>query len=197
MSLTAAPAKPLTVADANRPGMPAGVVARLDLGVPVGDAIPGARDLVEKFTKLIDADGKPKTDEEKKAVRTVLSDLSGLIQGRQATVRVEGPLPAAAGDPERIVQLLTNLVSNGLKYNANELPEVVIGSTGAREDGFLTFFVWLAYRENSLAARLLWLIAILLLGNIAMASYVLLIVWRLPPEAPASRVLLRPTARGA
>jgi len=63
--------------------------------------------------------------------------------------------------------------------------------------GFLTFFVWLAYRETSLLARLLWLIAILLLGNIAMASYVLLIVWRLPPEAPASRVLLRPTARGA
>ena len=63
--------------------------------------------------------------------------------------------------------------------------------------GFLTFFVWLAYRETSLLARLLWLIAILLLGNIAMASYVLLVVWRLPPNAPVSRVLLRPTARGA
>jgi hypothetical protein len=46
-------------------------------------------------------------------------------------------------------------------------------------------------------ARLLWLIAILLLGNIAMASYVLLIVWRLPPDAPVSRVLLRPITPGA
>jgi hypothetical protein len=63
--------------------------------------------------------------------------------------------------------------------------------------GFLTFYVWLAYRESSLLARLLWLIAILLLGNIAMASYVLLIVWRLPADAPVSRVLLRPAARSA
>ena len=63
--------------------------------------------------------------------------------------------------------------------------------------GFLTFYVWLAYRETSLLARLLWLIAILALGNIAMASYMLLIVWRLPADAPVSRVLLRPTPRDA
>ena len=64
--------------------------------------------------------------------------------------------------------------------------------------GFLTFFVWLAVSRN-LAGRAAaaWLIWILLLGNIAMASYVLLIVWRLPPDAPVSRVLLRPAARGA
>jgi hypothetical protein len=58
--------------------------------------------------------------------------------------------------------------------------------------GFLTFYTWLAYRERSLTARLLWLVAILALGNIAMSTYVLLIVWRLPPDAPLARVLLRP-----
>lgn len=63
--------------------------------------------------------------------------------------------------------------------------------------GFLTFYVWLAYRESSWRARLLWLVAILALGNIAMSSYVLLIVWRLPPAAPIARVLLRPGSRGA
>lgn len=63
--------------------------------------------------------------------------------------------------------------------------------------GFLTFYVWLAWRETSWRARVLWLLAILALGNIAMSSYVLLIVWRLPPDAPLSRVLLRSSVRGA
>lgn len=63
--------------------------------------------------------------------------------------------------------------------------------------GFLTFYVWLAWRETSWRARVLWLLAILALGNIAMSSYVLLIVWRLPPDAPLSRVLLRPSVHGA
>ena len=61
--------------------------------------------------------------------------------------------------------------------------------------GFLTFYLWLAYRETSWRARILWLLAILALGNIAMSSYLLLLVWRLPPDAPLARVLLRPSAR--
>jgi hypothetical protein len=57
--------------------------------------------------------------------------------------------------------------------------------------GFLTFYTWLAYKETSPAARFFWLIAILLLGNLAMASYVLSVVCRLPPDAPMTAVLLR------
>ena len=34
-----------------------------------------------------------------------------------------------AGDSERVIQLLTNLVINGLKYNTNPLPEVVFGAS--------------------------------------------------------------------
>ena len=61
--------------------------------------------------------------------------------------------------------------------------------------GFLTFYLWLAYKERSLAARVLWLVAILCLGNIAMASYVLSLVFRLPPDAPFEAVLLRRSAQ--
>jgi len=61
-------------------------------------------------------------------LETVMSDLHDLIQRHQASIRVEEPLPAVEGDPERIVQLLSNLVSNGLKYNKNPRPEVIIGS---------------------------------------------------------------------
>jgi PAS domain S-box-containing protein len=61
-------------------------------------------------------------------IATVFGDLQDLIQRTHAAVRVDGPLPPVHGDPERIGQLLTNLVSNGLKYNKNSKPEVVIGT---------------------------------------------------------------------
>jgi len=48
-----------------------------------------------------------------------------------------------------------------------------------------------AYRETSWPPRAGWLIAILLLGNMAMAVYVLIILFRLPADAPMKRVLLR------
>jgi hypothetical protein len=56
---------------------------------------------------------------------------------------------------------------------------------------FLTFYLWLAYREPRWLARGLWLIAILALGNITMAAYMLLSLWRLPADAPIDRLLLR------
>jgi CheY-like chemotaxis protein len=40
----------------------------------------------------------------------------------------EVALPAVLGDPDRVLQLLSNLVANGLKYNASEQPEVVVGT---------------------------------------------------------------------
>jgi signal transduction histidine kinase len=36
-------------------------------------------------------------------------------------------LPNVIGDPQRIAQLLSNLITNGLKYNQNPRPEVVVG----------------------------------------------------------------------
>jgi hypothetical protein len=60
--------------------------------------------------------------------------------------------------------------------------------------GFLTFYLWVAYRENSWLARALWLVAILALGNIAMSGYMLIALWRLPPGAPIDRLLLRQQA---
>ncbi len=57
--------------------------------------------------------------------------------------------------------------------------------------GFLTFYIWLAYKETSIAARIVWLIAILLLGNIAMSCYMLWTLFRLPTNATMEQVLLR------
>ena len=57
--------------------------------------------------------------------------------------------------------------------------------------GFLTFYVWVWVRESSILARLGWLVAILLLGNIAMSVYVLLALARLPANATFSDFLTR------
>jgi hypothetical protein len=61
--------------------------------------------------------------------------------------------------------------------------------------GFLTFYAWVFYRESRLGPRLAWLAGILLLGNIAMASYVLLQLSRLRDDEPVTHLLLRPTDR--
>ncbi len=57
--------------------------------------------------------------------------------------------------------------------------------------GFLTFYVWLAYKETATLARVLWLVVILLLGNIAMAIYLLRELFRLPTTATMEDLLLR------
>jgi hypothetical protein len=55
--------------------------------------------------------------------------------------------------------------------------------------GFLTFYVWVAYKERGWLPKLLWFIAIMALGNMAMACYVLLQLVRLRPDQPASAIL--------
>lgn len=57
--------------------------------------------------------------------------------------------------------------------------------------GFLTFFAWVFYKEATAVARAGWFVAIMLLGNIAMAVYVLWQLARLPAGAPLSKLLLR------
>jgi len=55
--------------------------------------------------------------------------------------------------------------------------------------GFLTFFVWVAYKQVTTASRIIWLTAILLLGNIAMAAYCLNELFRASPERPLTDIL--------
>ena len=55
--------------------------------------------------------------------------------------------------------------------------------------GFITFFVWVAYRERGAGIKILWLILILALGNIAMSLYVLLQLFHLKPDEPLSSLL--------
>ena len=45
--------------------------------------------------------------------------------------------------------------------------------------GFLTFFVWVAYKELRLRRKLLWFALIMLLGNLAIPAYMLIELYKL------------------
>ena len=57
--------------------------------------------------------------------------------------------------------------------------------------GFLTFYVWVAWKEQRAVPRVGWFVAIMLLGNMAMSAYVLLQLARLHPDEPSSAILAR------
>ena len=44
---------------------------------------------------------------------------------------------------------------------------------------FIAFYVWVAWKEQSTAARILWFVAIILWGNLAMATYMLIELFRI------------------
>lgn len=56
--------------------------------------------------------------------------------------------------------------------------------------GFMTFYVWVHYKERRGVVRLLWFIAVMLLGNMAMSAYVLKELARLKPEDSLSQLLV-------
>jgi signal transduction histidine kinase len=58
-------------------------------------------------------------------VREVLETLAGPITDADADVQVE-PLPTVMGDPARLLQLLQNLLTNAIKFNAEGVPRVEI-----------------------------------------------------------------------
>ncbi len=60
--------------------------------------------------------------------------------------------------------------------------------------GFVTFYVWVFYKEPRALPRLGWFIAIMLAGNMAMSAYVLLQLAKLRADEPAEAILLRRNA---
>jgi len=57
--------------------------------------------------------------------------------------------------------------------------------------GFLTFFVWVAYKESASWSKVLWFVLIMTLGNIAMSAYVLIQLIRLDRTQGIETILLR------
>lgn len=86
----------------------------------------------------------------------------------------------------RLWFLLVLLVMVGLTFWASLHENVVAAFLRLAQDpwglatladayfAFFAFWFWVAWKEGCWPARLVWLVAILLLGNLAMAAYVLI-----------------------
>jgi PAS domain S-box-containing protein len=79
-------------------------------------------------------------------VEVVKADLAELIRTKRAVVRMSGPLPTVWGDRDRIGQLITNLVANGLKYNQSAHPWVEIGTLTQESGSWVTIY----FRDNGI-----------------------------------------------
>lgn len=55
---------------------------------------------------------------------------------------------------------------------------------------FLTFFVWVAWKEQRIAARVLWGIALALWGNFAIAAYLLRELFRIRSDADITEIFV-------
>jgi len=60
---------------------------------------------------------------------------------------------------------------------------------------FIAFYVWVAWKEQSLAARVLWFVSIILLGNLAIAAYMLDELFSVSAKEPAREALDKVFAR--
>lgn len=58
----------------------------------------------------------------------------------------------------------------------------------------LWFWLWIAYKEGCGRTRFVWLAAILLFGNLAMALYLLVQLAKLPPDPKPEDLLLSSAA---
>jgi hypothetical protein len=61
--------------------------------------------------------------------------------------------------------------------------------------GFLVVYLWIAYKEGTWGRRVLWFVLLMTLGNIAIAIYLLIQLFRLPASATPRDLLLRSTGR--
>jgi hypothetical protein len=66
-----------------------------------------------------------------------------------------------------------------------------IATLGDAYWGFVTFFVWVAYKQIAWPAKVAWFVAIILLGNIAMSVYCLRELFGVPAASPLAPVLTR------
>ncbi len=80
--------------------------------------------------------------------------------------------------------------TRGVFDNGHLLPDVWFQATLVDAYlGFLTFFVWVAWKERHLGRQLTWFVLIMTLGNMAMSAYVLWKLYRLPRGAGIAELL--------
>ena len=94
--------------------------------------------------------------------------------------------------PARLVTLAASLNRSVLQAGRGLWPDPWFVATLADAYiGFVIFYVWVAYKERTVPARILWFLFIMGLGNLAAAFYVLLQLRKLGPGESWEKLLLR------
>jgi len=88
------------------------------------------------------------------------------------------------------VSLHKSILASGNEFSWRSSPWAVATLFDAYF-GFLTFYVWVAYKERHWTGKAIWFLLIMGLGNIAMSIYVLIQLFKLRPEQPAFEILER------
>ena len=57
--------------------------------------------------------------------------------------------------------------------------------------GFLTIWLWIAHKERRPGARWIWFVLVMTLGNIAIAVYLLRLLFQADPANPIDRIVMR------
>jgi len=81
-------------------------------------------DTLESYT-LLDADVSLETLELGDVARSAAANLSAIIAERKAELTI-GDLPRVKGHASQLIQVFQNLISNGIKYNQNGLPRIIV-----------------------------------------------------------------------
>jgi PAS domain S-box-containing protein len=90
------------------------------------------------YSRAGTADYTHETVDCSKVLHETLTTLHASLRDTGATVNA-GPLPTVQGDPTQLFQLFQNLISNAIKFAADEPPRIQI--TAEREDGCWRFMV--------------------------------------------------------
>jgi hypothetical protein len=91
--------------------------------------------LIDTLQKYTLADGTVKMEEVKmeEALQASLANLREMIETKNAVVTAD-KLPAVLGNPPQLIQLLQNLIANGIKYCDKPNPTIQISAAACIEE---------------------------------------------------------------
>ncbi|MBI2078044.1 MAG: PAS domain S-box protein [Euryarchaeota archaeon] len=84
------------------------------------------------------------TVDPKRLLRDVRDSLDAMIRERGSEVIITEPLPLVYAQPQRIIEVFSNLITNGLKFNESAKPRIEVSAS--EKDGFVEFRV----RDNGI-----------------------------------------------
>lgn len=102
----------------------------LDHGSAISQSAKRIQDLIDTLAAyaLLEGDIDFKPVSMKEVVEAALGNLAQVIADRGALVNV-GPLPTLTGHAPQLIQLLQNLIGNGIKYCEADTPEVTVSAS--------------------------------------------------------------------